>query len=55
MAFTHQRADWYTGEHREKSYAFHERIFFPHSGAVVVAAISGTEAQVRTSYWLELL
>ena len=52
-AYTHQRADWYAVEGGEKHYAFHEWTFFPHFGEAMAAAITGSEAPVRTSYWLE--
>ena len=51
--YTHQRADWYAVENGDKRYAFHEWTFFPHFGEVMAAAITGSEAPVRTSYWLE--
>jgi hypothetical protein len=52
-AFTTQRCDWYAVHEGDKTYAFHEWTFFPHFGAVMAAAISGTEAEVRQSFWLE--
>lgn len=51
--YTHQRSDWYAVEKKERRYAFHEWTFFPHFGEVMAAAITGIEAPVRTSYWLE--